>query len=576
MSAALDRLQLRDSPLAPKFAGILGSAMDDKVIVDLLGQVGNLFTSSLELKETIDFMLKAAADLVDCDAATVFLLEEDGRALSAIATYPFTDNLGQVARFELGEGIVGWAAQRRKLVSVADATKDRRFKTLGLAYAPRSCLVMPLESPQRLVGALTLARREVQPFTSIEQALMRIIASQAAISIDNARLYTDQRAQLGEIATQKREVEVANAQIAEISRLKSEFLANMSHELRTPLNAILGFSEILKDNLVDLTPQQRQECLQNIHASGKHLLELVNDVLDLSKIEAGRMELAYDRFGVQDAIREVHNVIRSLSERRDIDLSIDVVPTHLEIRADKSKFKQVLYNLLSNAIKFTPQGGKVWVSARADSEDLIVDVGDTGVGIPAEHHKRIFDEFYQLDHATTRQVEGTGLGLSLTRRLVELHGGGISLESDPGRGSVFTFRLPLAGIEVLNGHRHNRILLVEDNASNRDLAKMVLLGSGFDVDIAVDGEEGLHKVRSKVYDLVLMDVELPGMDGLTLTRMLKSDPKTAGVPVVALTANAMKGNEQEALAAGCSGYITKPIEVANFVKRISTFIEVPV
>ncbi len=576
MSAALAQLQSGDDPPGPKFAGILGSAMDDKVIVDLLGQVGNLFTSSLELKETIDFMLKAAADLVDCDAATVFLMDEDGLGLSAIATFPFTDNLGQVARFELGEGIVGWAAQRRKLVSVADATKDRRFKTLGLAYAPRSCLVMPLESPQRLVGALTLARREVQPFTSIEQALMRIIASQAAISIDNARLYTAQRAQLGEIATQKREVEIANAQIAEISRLKSEFLANMSHELRTPLNAILGFSEILKDNLVDLTPQQRQECLQNIHASGKHLLELVNDVLDLSKIEAGRMELSYDRFGVQDAVKEVHNVIRSLSERRDIDLSIDVVPTHLEIRADKSKFKQVLYNLLSNAIKFTPQGGKVWVSARADAEDLLVDVGDTGVGIPLEHQTRIFDEFYQLEHASTRQVEGTGLGLSLTRRLVELHGGSISLVSDPGRGSVFTFRLPLTGIEILNGHRHNRILLVEDNASNRDLAKMVLLGSGFDVDIAVDGEEGLHKVRSKVYDLVLMDVELPGMDGLTLTRMLKADPKTAGVPVVALTANAMKGNEQEALAAGCSGYITKPIEVANFVKRISTFIEVPV
>ncbi len=415
MSAALAQLQSGDDPPGPKFAGILGSAMDDKVIVDLLGQVGNLFTSSLELKETIDFMLKAAADLVDCDAATVFLMDEDGLGLSAIATFPFTDNLGQVARFELGEGIVGWAAQRRKLVSVADATKDRRFKTLGLAYAPRSCLVMPLESPQRLVGALTLARREVQPFTSIEQALMRIIASQAAISIDNARLYTAQRAQLGEIATQKREVEIANAQIAEISRLKSEFLANMSHELRTPLNAILGFSEILKDNLVDLTPQQRQECLQNIHASGKHLLELVNDVLDLSKIEAGRMELSYDRFGVQDAVKEVHNVIRSLSERRDIDLSIDVVPTHLEIRADKSKFKQVLYNLLSNAIKFTPQGGKVWVSARAEAEDLLVDVGDTGVGIPLEHQTRIFDEFYQLEHASTRQVEGTGLGLSLTR-----------------------------------------------------------------------------------------------------------------------------------------------------------------
>jgi signal transduction histidine kinase/CheY-like chemotaxis protein len=549
--------------------------MDDKVIVDLLGQVGNLFTSSLELKETIDFMLKAASDLVECDAATVFLLDDDGAGLSAIATFPFSESLGQVAHFKLGEGIVGWAAQRRKIVSVADATRDRRFKTLDMAYAPRSCLVMPLESPQRVVGALTLARREVQPFTNIEQALMQIIASQAAISIDNARLHAAQQRQLAEIAAQKREVEIANAQIAEISRLKSEFLANMSHELRTPLNAILGFSEILKDNLVDLTPEQRQECLENIHTSGKHLLELVNDVLDLSKIEAGRMELSYDRFGVLSAVKEVHNVIRSLSERRDIDLSIEVTPDDLEVRADKSKFKQVLYNLLSNAIKFTAQGGRVWVRARQVRDDVIVDVGDTGVGIPKEHHARIFDEFYQLDNAATRQVEGTGLGLSLTRRLVELHGGTIGLQSEPGKGSIFTFRLPIAGIEAVNGHRHNRVLLIEDNASSRELAKLVLTGKGFDVDVALDGDEGLHKARSKPYDLVLMDIELPGMDGLTVTRMLRSDPKTSAIPIVALTANAMKGNEQEALAAGCSGYISKPIEVANFVQRISTYLEAP-
>jgi signal transduction histidine kinase len=286
--------------------------MDDKVIVDLLRQVGNLFTSSLELKETIDFMLKATSDLVACDAATVFLTDPGGGSLTAIATFPFTENVERVARFNLGEGIVGWAAQKRKVVSVADATKDQRFKSLDLAYAPRSCLVMPLESPRHLVGALTVARREVQPFTNVEQALVQIIANQAAISIDNARLYEAQKGQLAEIASQKRELEVANAQIREISRLKSEFLANMSHELRTPLNAILGFSEILKDNLAgDLTPQQRQECLESIHTSGRHLLELVNDVLDLSKIEAGRMELSYDTFRVTAAFREVHNVIKS-------------------------------------------------------------------------------------------------------------------------------------------------------------------------------------------------------------------------------------------------------------------------
>ena len=481
--------------------------------------------------------------------------------------------VSKVARFKLGEGIVGWAAKQRKIVSVNDATKDSRFKNLEMGYSPRSVLIMPLESPRRLVGALTIARKEVKPFTSVEQALVQIIANQAAISIDNARLYTTQKRQIKEIADRTRELEIANAHIAEISRLKSEFLANMSHELRTPLNAILGFSEILKDNLVELSEDQRHECLENIHASGKHLLELVNDVLDLSKIEAGRMELAYDRFPVGNAVREVHNVIRSLSERRDIDLAITVEPPDLEARADKSKFKQILYNLLSNAIKFTAQGGRVWVSARPENGWLVVDVGDTGVGIPKEYHERIFDEFYQLDTATTRQVEGTGLGLSLTRRLVELHGGDIRVESEVGHGSVFTFQLPLLGMEPQNGRARNRILLVEDNASSRQLARMVLNGSGFDVDVASDGAEGLQKARSTLYDLVLMDVELPGMDGLTVTRMLKSDPKTADVPVVALTANAMKGDEQEALAAGCSGYISKPIEVASFVQRIATYLE---
>jgi signal transduction histidine kinase/BarA-like signal transduction histidine kinase len=545
--------------------------VDDKVIVDLLGQVGKLFTSSLDLKETIDFMLKATSDLVACDAATVFLTDRDGRGLTAMATFPYRDNVGKVAHFKMGEGIVGWAVKHHTVVSVADATQDQRFKSLDLAYAPRSCLVMPLESPRQRVGGLLLSRRAVQPFTSLEQALVQIIANQASISIDNARLYGEQREQLAEIAAQKRELEVANVQIREISRLKSEFLANMSHELRTPLNAILGFSEILKDELAgDLSKEQQHECLENIHTSGRHLLELVNDVLDLSKIEAGRMELAYDTFPVSAAVREVHNVIRSLSARRELTVAVDIQPDDLQVRADKSKFKQVMYNLLSNAIKFTPGGGKVWVRAREKDLDLIVEVGDTGVGIAAEHHEMIFSEFYQVD---TRQHQGTGLGLSLTRRLVQLHGGTISLESEPDHGSVFTLRIPMLGIDGANGHAHNRILLIEDNASNRELTRMVLNGNGFQVDIATDGKEGLEKARNNVYDLVLMDVRLPGLDGLSVTRMLKSDPRTAQVPVVALSAHAMKGDEQRALAAGCSAYITKPIEVAQFVQQISSFLE---
>jgi signal transduction histidine kinase len=550
--------------------------MDEKVIVDLLGQVGKLFTSSLELKETIDFMLKATSDFVTCDTATVFLAENGSPTLRAMATFPYTERVGTVASFAMGEGIVGWAAKHRKTVSVADATKDQRFKTLDLAYAPRSCLVMPLESPQHLVGALTLARRTVQPFTSIERALVQVIANQAAISIDNARLYEAQRHQLAEIAAQKQELEVFNQQIHEISRLKSEFLANMSHELRTPLNAILGFSEILKDNLAgELSEEQRHECLENIHTSGRHLLELVNDVLDLSKIEAGRMELAIDTFPVAAAFGEVRNVIRALTERRGLELRADISPEDLEVVADKSKFKQVLYNLLSNAIKFTPEGGEVWVRARADNSDLTVEVGDTGIGIASSEHERIFAEFYQIDGDAHRLHQGTGLGLPLTRRLIELHGGRIGVESELGKGAVFTFRVPLRGLDQRDEapSTHRRILLVEDEISNRELTKMVLNGSGFVVDVAVDGPEGLEKARASRYDLVLMDVRLPGLDGLSVTRMLKSDPRTANVPVVALTANAMKGDEQRALAAGCSAYITKPIEVSNFVQRISGILE---
>ena len=266
-------------------------------------------------------------------------------------------------------------------------------------------------------------------------------------------------------------------------------------------------------------------------------------------------------------------MIRSLSERRDLTLSDDIQPPDLEVRADKSKFKQVMYNLLSNAIKFTPAGGKVWVHARAADPELVVEVGDTGVGIAPEYQELIFTEFFQVEGEATRQSQGTGLGLSLTRRLVQLHGGTISVESGRGLGSVFTFRIPLLGVEGDNGHARNRILLIEDNASNRELTKMVLNGNGFRVDVATDGNEGLEKARTELYDLVLMDVKLPGLDGITLTRMLKSDPKTARIPVVALTAHAMKGDEQEALAAGCAAYITKPIEVAQFVRRITSFLE---
>ncbi|MDA8331529.1 MAG: ATP-binding protein [Candidatus Dormibacteraeota bacterium] len=549
--------------------------MDDKAMVDLLERVGNLFTSSLDLKVNIDFTLRALSQLVECDSETVFLLDEEETRLTAMVTYPYTEQVASVASFGLGEGIVGWSVAQRKAVRVADATTDSRFKTLSSGTTPKSVMVMPLESPNRVVGALTLGRKTVKPFTDLEQALVRVIANQAAISVDNAALHASAQRQLQEIALQKHELEVANAQIRENSRLKSEFLANMSHELRTPLNSILGFSEILKDNLAGkMSPQQEQECLENIHSSGRHLLNLVNDVLDLSKIEAGRLELQYEEFQVGTCLAEVLTVVRPLSERAGVNLVVELDNEATLLRADKGKFKQILYNLLSNAIKFTPEGGQAVIRTRTKPRagQLVLQIKDSGIGIDPDHHDQIFSEFFQVQAAADRQFEGTGLGLALVKRLVGLHGGTIKVDSQLGRGASFTVTLPLRGLRP-DGQMRNKILVIEDNPSSLELSTLVLRGHGFRVDTATDGQEGLQKAKAHPYDLILMDIQLPGIDGLTVTRLLKADPRTSKTPIVALSARAMLGDEREAIDAGCSGYITKPIEVKSFLNTVTEYLE---
>ncbi len=544
-------------------------------MVDLLERVGNLFTSSLDVKVNIDFTLRALSQLVECDSETVFLLDDEESRLTAMVTYPYTEHVGSVASFGLGEGIVGWSVAERKAARVADATTDPRFKTLASGTTPKSVMVMPLESPNRVVGALTLGRKQVKPFTDLEQALVRVIANQAAISLDNAALHASAQRQLQEIALQKHELEVANAQIRENSRLKSEFLANMSHELRTPLNSILGFSEILKDNLAGkMSPQQEQECLENIHSSGRHLLNLVNDVLDLSKIEAGRLELQYEEFQVGSCISEVLTVVRPLAERASVNVVVELDNESALLRADKGKLKQILYNLLSNAIKFTPEGGQALVKTRTKPRagQLVLQVKDSGIGIAPDHHEQIFSEFFQVQAAADRQFEGTGLGLALVKRLVGLHGGTIKVDSQLGKGATFTVTLPLRGLRP-DGQLRNRILVIEDNPSSMELSTLVLRGQGFKVDTATDGQEGLQMAKAHPYDLILMDIQLPGIDGLTVTRLLKADPRTARTPIVALSARAMLGDEREALEAGCSGYITKPIEVKSFLNTVTEYLE---
>ena len=299
-----------------------------------------------------------------------------------------------------------------------------------IATGQRAVVFAPMLWEGRGVGVIFVGRPTPGPFSDKDIALLRTFADQAAIAIQNARLFR-------EIQQKSRELEIA-------SQHKSEFLANMSHELRTPLNAIIGFSEVLLERMFGEINEKQDDYLKDIHSSGKHLLSLINDILDLSKVEAGRMELEPATFDVPTAIGNAMTLVRERAQRHGIALSLDVADGVEEIVADERKFKQILLNLLTNAVKFTPDGGRVAVLARRAGDLLEVAVRDTGIGIAKDDQEAVFEEFRQVGRNYTNKQEGTGLGLALTRRFVELHGGTIRLESEPGRGSTFTFTIPLS------------------------------------------------------------------------------------------------------------------------------------
>jgi signal transduction histidine kinase/CheY-like chemotaxis protein len=411
------------------------------------------------------------------------------------------------------------------------------------------------------------------------------------INVDLERMVAQRTHELQEV---NRRLKESNQELQRASQLKSEFLANVSHELRTPLNAIIGFSELLQEGSYGPINDEQREFVADINDSGKHLLSLINDILDLSKIEAGRMTLNREEFNLSSLVRECLTVIRPLALKKNLTLSWDLDEAPALAWADSGMIKQILYNLLANAVKFTPEGGQIELLCRSVGRDLVVSVSDTGIGIPREAQERVFSEFYQVDGSYSRRYQGTGLGLALVKRFAEMHGGEVSVKSTPDEGSTFTFRIPDAiqsteaatsirkeisastqPARPVDGER-GVVLVVEDNPVNMRLTRSLLVSSGFQVLEARDSGEAIQQLSRQQPDLILMDVQLPGMDGLELTRRLKKDPKTAEIPTIALTAHAMKGDEERAIEAGCSGYIPKPIDPSRFAEQISSYMRVPV
>jgi GAF domain-containing protein len=400
-----------------------------------LGEVSRALSSTLDVDVVLDTIVARANRLIGADGCTIFEYDEAGEQFLLRATRNLEPRLVELARgtpLRRGDqGILGRLPSERQAVQVPDITVGSYSSPVSAALIEagyRAVVAVPLVREDHLIGALTVNRKTPGEFPPETIRLLQTFATQSALAIQNARLFR-------ELADKSHQLEVA-------SQHKSEFLANMSHELRTPLNAIIGFSEVLTDRMFGELNEKQEEYLKDIYTSGTHLLSLINDILDLSKIEAGRMELELTDFHLPSALDNALMLVRERAGRRNILLQMSVDERLGEVRADERKIRQVVLNLLSNAIKFTPEGGRIEVAAVPKDGSVEVSVSDTGVGIAPEDQERVFEEFRQVGTAD-KKAEGTGLGLTLCRKFVELHGGRIWVKSQVGAGSTFTFTIPV-------------------------------------------------------------------------------------------------------------------------------------
>ena len=425
-------LRENNEALTRAHAQVTEALQQQTATAEILGVIASTQTDVRPVFETI---VRSAVQLCRGFFGTVW--QFDGELIHQVAEHNYTPEALELARqiYPSPPSRTHGSARailERQLVHIPDVEMDSEFglHALSRKVGWRSGLFIPMLRGEQAIGAIGVTRAAPGPFSDADIALLETFARQAVIAIENVRLFT--------------ELQQRTAQLQVANRHKDEFLANMSHELRTPLNGIIGFSEVMLERMFGEINEKQEEYLGDILSSGRHLLALINDILDLSKIEAGKMELDLTDFDAPAAIDNAMMLIRERATRRGQILERAVDPALGQIRADERKFKQVLLNLLSNAVKFTPEGGQITVSASVVNGEAIVSVTDTGIGIAPEHHELVFEEFRQVGHAD-KKAEGTGLGLALCRKFIELHGGRISLTSELGKGSTFTFALPVDG-----------------------------------------------------------------------------------------------------------------------------------
>jgi PAS domain S-box-containing protein len=414
---------------------------------------------------------------------------------------------------------------------------------------------------------------------------------------------TAQQAALRERKEAELQLQRTNEELARATRLKDEFLANMSHELRTPLNAILGMTEGLLEEVFGKMSSQQNRALQTIERSGSHLLSLINDILDVAKIESGQMELDYTSTSVSILCQSSMTFIKQQALQKRIQIDTKIPSDLPDVLVDERRIRQVLINLLHNAVKFTPEEGRIALEVKLHQRDvnslsdqpdkqyfLQFVITDTGIGIAPENVKKLFQPFIQIDSSLNRQYAGTGLGLTLVKRIVEIHGGEVGLTSKIGVGSCFTISLPLMNSvtstlfpqstpETLTNSERSElskshvILLAEDNEANISTLSSYLKAKGYQMLVAKNGQEAVVLAQTQKPDLILMDIQMPGMDGLEAIQQIRHDPNLDDVPIIALTALAMTGDRERCLTAGADDYLSKPVKLKQLTNTIQELLK---
>ncbi len=576
-----------------------------------------LFSSTYNQGKALNGVLAILADNHPLPVSAIYTYDEWRGTLKLTASHGAPDTLKK--EFERGVGLIGQAVLDNKTLMLEEFDEVGLNIEAGvLSFTPACVVISPICSQGKPVGVLALASDKV--LSDLDICFIERLSDQLSVAMHNLRQHSNLMDLTGQLKQRGEEITRQNEQLKQASRMKSEFLANMSHELRTPLNAIIGFSEVLKDGVMGEMSEKQTEYVGDIFNSGQHLLSLINDILDLSKIEAGKMELELDELMVPDLLNNSLSIIKEKAMAHRIKLSWDISKDMETCWLDARKTKQIIFNLLSNAVKFTPDGGSVCLRARKiegkglgsgnknvilspkhpefNGSFLEISISDTGIGISEADQKKLFTAFVQVDSSLSRKYEGTGLGLVIVKRLTELHGGAVAMQSEEGKGSTFTVWLPWRtdgtadkpgpGITTTHhGSRRGRdtgqavcapgsdhggkpsVLMIEDEDLAADLMRMQLETEGYHTTRAATAEQALDMLATTKPDLITLDILLPGMDGWDFLGRLKQDKTVAHIPVVIVSIVA-DGNERKGFSLGATEVLQKPVSKKSLLESVAS------